>query len=227
MVVCLSVIGYAVFPRPNTYHSLGTSIRIPDHKPSNASWVWPDGVPGWMPGQTIKGFPVANLQSVEVQAAALAAARHVLDAADVRVVSSTRPGYRGALAILATHTLYTTPERTCLAGLLLGNAPVQWECPGPHSLSRKHLFAVARRLDWPGGKHPVYLAGVARGDVTRIDLVGGVGQRTTIYTRGKTWGEFDFAEAVRPSGRLLVYTGSRLVERVRLDLRVGEQRVLR
>ena len=227
MAACLSVIGYAIFPRPNTYHTQGTNIRIPDRKPSNASWVWPEGVPGWTPGQTIKGFPVANLQPVEVQAAALAAARHVLDASDVRVVSSTRPGYRGALAVLATHTLYTTPERTCLAGLLLGDAPVRWVCPGPHSLSHKHVFAVAVRRDWAGGKDPIFLAGVARGDVTRIDLVGGVGPRTTIYTRAKTWGEFDLAEAVQPGGRLLVYSGPRLVETVPLALRVGEQRVIR
>lgn len=227
MAACLSVIGYAVFPRPNTYHTQGTNIRIPDRQPSNAAWAWPDGVPGWEPGQTIKGFPVANLQPVEVQAAALAAARHVLDAGDVRVVNATRPGRSGALAILATRTLYETPERTCLAGLLLGDAPVQWVCPGPHSLSHEHVFAAAARIDWPGGKDPIYLAGVARGDVTRVDLVGGVGPRTTIYTRAKTWGEFDLAEAVQPGGRLLVYSGARLVETVPLDLRVGQQRVLR
>jgi hypothetical protein len=225
MALCLSVIGYAVFPRPPHAHD-GTTIRLPDRRPSNASWVWPDGVPGWTPGQTIKGFPVANVQPAELQAAALAAARRVLAADDVRVVDSTRPGYRGALAVLATHTLYETPERTCLAGLLLGDAPVRWVCPGPHSLSHQHVFAVAARLDWPGGKDPVYLAGVARGDVTRIDLVGGVGPRTTIYTRAKTWGEFDLAEAVRPAGRLLVYSATRLVETIPLDVRVGEQRVL-
>jgi hypothetical protein len=188
--------------------------------------VWPDGVPGWTAGQTIKGFPVANLQPVEVQAAALAAARHVLASDNVRVVDATRPGYRGALAVLATHTLYTTPERTCLGALLIGDAPVRWVCPGPHSLSHKHVFAVARRMDWPGGKAPIYLAGVARGDVTRIDLVGGVEPRQTIYTRAKTWGEFDLAEAVAPGGRLLVYQGARLVETVPLDLRAGQQRVL-
>jgi hypothetical protein len=227
MAACLSVIGYAIFPTPNTRQIQGTTIHIPNHRPSNAAWVWPDGVPGWEPGETIKGFPVANVQAVEVQAAALAAARHALDSNDVRVVNSTRPGYRGALAILATHTLYTTPERTCLAGLLLGDAPVQWVCPGPHSLSHKHVFVAAARLNWPGGENPIYFAGVARGDVTRIDLVGGVERRTTIYTRAKTWGEFDLAEAVHPGGRLLVYSGPRLVETVRLDLRVGQQRVLR
>lgn len=227
MAVCLSVIGYAVFPRPNTHGTQGSTIHIPDHRPSNAAWVWPDGVPGWTPGQTIQGYPVANLQPVEVQAAALAAARHALDSSDIRVLNATRPGYRGALAVLATHTLYQSPERTCLAGLLLGDAPVRWVCPGPHALSHKHVFLAAARLDRPGGKDPIYLAGVARGDVTRIDLVGGVERRATIYTRAQTWGEFDLAEAVQPGGRLLVYSGTRLVERVPLDLRVGQQRILR
>jgi hypothetical protein len=223
--ICLSVIGYAVFPGGAQTHN-GTTIRLPDRRPSNASWAWPDGVPGWTPGQTIEGFPVATLQPVEVQAAALAAARHVLDAGDVRVVDATRPGSHGALAVLATHTLYTTPERTCLAGLLLGDAPVRWVCPAPHTLSHRHVFAAAARLDWPGPNKPLYLAGVARGDVTRIDLVGGVEPRATIYTRAKTWGEFDVAEAVRPGGRLLVYSGTRLVETVPLDVPVGGQRVL-
>ena len=226
MALCLSVIGYAVFPRAQQQHE-GTTITLPDRQPSNTSWIWPAGVPGWTPGQTIQGFPVANLQPVEVQAAALAAARHVLDAGDVRVVNSTRPGSTGALAVLATHTLYETPTRTCLAGLLLGDAPVQWVCPARHTLSHRHVFAVAARLDWGGNaKDPLYLAGVARGDVTRIVLVGGVGARRTIYTRAKTWGEFDLAQPVRPGARLLVYGGSRLVETVPLGLRAGEQRVL-
>jgi hypothetical protein len=62
--------------------------------------------------------------------------------------------------------------------------------------------------------------------VTRIVLVGGVESRQTIYDRAKTWGEFDIAEAVKPGGRLLVYTGPRLVETVPLDLAVGQQRVI-
>jgi hypothetical protein len=226
MAVCLSVIGYAVFPRP-PHQGNGTTIHLPAHRPSNASWVWPDGVPGWTPGQTIHGFAVANVQPVEVQAAALVAAHHVLDPDGVRVVTALRPGYAGALAVLATRTLYTTPDRTCLGGLLLRDAPVQWVCPGPHSLSHRHVFAVASRLDWPGAKDPIYLAGVARGDVTRIVLQGGVSLRQEIYVRAKTWGEFELAEWARPGARLLVYDGKRLVETVPLDLRVGQQRVIR
>jgi hypothetical protein len=226
MAICLSVIGYAIFPSP-PHRDTGTNIKLPAHQPSNASWVWPDGVPGWTPGETIKGFSVANLQEVEVQSAALAAARHVLDPNDVRIVASIRPGYNGALAVLATRTLYSTPERTCLAGLLRHDAPVQWLCPAKHTLSHSHVLAVATRLNWSGGNNPVYLAGVARGDVTRIVLIGGVPERQEVYLRSKTWGEFSLAEAVRPGGRLLVYNGKRLVETVPLDLAVGQERVLR
>ena len=224
LALCLSAAGFFVFPRP-PHAQQGTTIKLPDRTPSNAAWVWPDGVPGWTPGETIKGYPVAGLQPVEVQAAALAAAHRILDAGDVRIIGWTRPGYGGALAVLATKALDSTPERTCLAGLLR-NAPVHWVCPAKHTLSHKHVFTAAVRLNWPGGKNPIFLTGVARGDVTRIVLVGGVESRQTIYDRAKTWGEFDIAEAVKPGGRLLVYTGPRLVETVPLDLAVGQQRVI-
>jgi hypothetical protein len=224
LALSLTAVGYVVFPRPPHAHQ-GTTIRLPDRQPSNARWVWPAGVPGWTPGQTIKGYPVSGVQPVEVQAAALAAARRGLDASDVRVIGSTRPSYRGALAVLATKTLYTKPEITCLAALL-PDEPVHWVCPAKHTLSHEHVFVAAGRLQWAGGKNPVFLTGVARGDVTRIVLVGGVVPRETIYTRAKTWGELDLAEPVKPGGRLLVYAGPRLVETVPLDLAAGQQRVL-
>jgi hypothetical protein len=220
LAVCLSAIGYFEVAR----HQSAT-VRLPDRKPSNARWVWPDGVPGWVPGETIRGYPVSGLQPIEVQAAALAAAHRVLDASAVRVIGSTRPGYGGPFAVLATKTLDTAPALTCLAALL-PSEPVHWMCPAKHTLSHKHVFAAAGRLRWAGGKNPIFLTGVARGDVTRIVLVGGVVPREEIYVRAKTWGEFDLAEAVRPGGHLLVYVGRRLVETVPLDLGVGQRRVL-
>src|SRR5438270_7314161 len=158
MAVCLSVIGYAVFPRP-AHHGGGTTIKLPDRQPSDASWVWPKGVPGWTPGETIHGFPVSFIQPVEVQAAALAAARDGLDADDIHVIDSLRGDRRGVVAVLATHTLYETPERTCLAGLLRGNVPVHWVCPARHTLSHKHVFAAAAHFDWPRKMRcPLFLA---------------------------------------------------------------------
>jgi hypothetical protein len=226
LIVCMSAIGYVVFPRPWHAHG-GVSIRLPDRKPSNASWVWPGGTPGWQPGQTIKGFPVSFLQPIEVQAAQLAAARDGLDSESVRVITAMRGDRRGVLAILATHTMYSTPERTCLAALLREDAPVVWLCPAAHTLSHRHVLIAAARFNWTSGENPIYLAGVARGDVERIVLIGGVQGRQTIYTRGKTWGEFDSAQAASSTARLLVYGHGRLLETVRLDVPVGRQRVLR
>jgi len=76
-MVCLSAIGYMAFPSPQRRQS-GVTIKLPHRNPANdasgiAGWVWPDGVPGWTPGQTIKGFPVSFMQPVEIQAAQLAA----------------------------------------------------------------------------------------------------------------------------------------------------------
>jgi hypothetical protein len=221
LVICFSAIGYAIFPRAPHRHE-GVTIRLPDRSPSTATWVWPDGVPGWEPGQTIKGYNVAGLQPVEVEAAQLAAARDVLDAASVRVLQSLRPGpHEGVVAILAAHTLEQTPERTCLAAVAFDD-PVRWVCPGPHNLSHRHVFAVAARVDWPGSNDPLYLAGVARGDVTRIML----GDQT-VYERGKTWGEFDVVQSTKPGARMLVYGAEGLLETVELDVPVGQRRVLR
>jgi hypothetical protein len=215
LAVCLSVIGYAVVPRA-PHQSAGTTIRLPDRSPSNAAWVWPDGVPGWVPGQTIKGFPVSGVQPVELQAAELAAAHRVLDAEAVRVVSSLRGDDSGPLAILATHTLYATPVGTCLGALLTGDAPVVWLCP--NELAMSHVLIAAKWFR-PSGFD---FAGVARGDVTRI-----VQGRQTIYVRGKTWGEFAATSAMRRDQPLRIYVGKRLVETVPLELASGEQRVIR
>jgi hypothetical protein len=230
MIVCMSAAGYVVFPRQWQPHK-GVSITLPHRDPANDAsgvpgWVWPDGVPGWTPGQTIKGFPVSYMQPVEVQAAQLAAARFGLDSEAVRVVTSMRGDRRGVLAILATHTMYSTPERTCLAALLRENAPVIWLCPAVHTLSHQHVLIAAARLNWPGSKDPLYFVGVARGDVRRVVLVDGH-DRQTLYTRGNSWGEFDSAQATAPGAHLLVYGHRRLLETVPLDVPVGQQRVLR
>jgi hypothetical protein len=228
-MVCISAIGYMAFPSPQRRQS-GT-IKLPHRNPANdasgvAGWVWPDGVPGWTPGQTIKGFPVTFMQPVEVQAAQLAAARDALDSEAVRVVTSLRGDRHGVLAILATHTAYSTPARTCLAALLRGNAPVVWLCPAVHTLSHQHVLIAAARLNWPGGKDPLYFAGVARGDVRRVVLVDGK-DRQLLYTRGNSWGEFDDVQATSPGAHLLVYGHGHLLETVPLDVPVGQQRVLR
>jgi hypothetical protein len=217
VALCLSVIGYAVFPRaPHAQN--GTAIRLPDRTPSNAAWVWPDGMPGWTPGQTIKGFPVAGLQPIEVQASQLAAAHRVLDAEDLRVVVSLRGDDSGPLAILATHTLFAQPASTCLAAQLTGAAPVEWLCPGDRSgFGDDHVLIAAKHFD-----SGFDFAGVARGDVTKI-----VEGTHAIYVRGKTWGEFEATSATTPDAPLDVYVGKRLVETVPLDLGVGQQRVLR
>ena len=230
LLVCVSVIGYVAFPSPQHRQS-GVSIKLPHRNPANdasgiAGWVWPDGVPGWTPGQTIKGFPVSFMQPVEVQAAQLAAARVGIDSEAVRVITSMRGDRRGVLAILATHTMYSTSERTCLAALLRDNAPVVWLCPAVHTLSHQHVLIGAARLNWPGGKDPLYFAGVARGDVRRVVLVDG-SDRQTLYTRGNSWGEFDSTQATSSKARLLVYGHGHLLETVRLDIPAGQQRVLR
>jgi len=233
VVACLAA-GGAILVR----HGSGRP-RIPTHRPAvdaagAAGWVWSDGLPGWRPGQMVGDYPVSGVQPVEVAAAQLAAAHAVLDSRRVRVLASVRPDRRGVLAVLAAPTLYETPTTTCLAVMLRGDEPVVWRCPGPHELSDAHVFGAAATMTWTApsgatvpGAHPLYLVGVARGDVDRVVLADGPSRiHQTLYERGSTWGEFEAAVATADSvARLLVYGHGRLLETVRLDLAPGDQRV--
>jgi len=231
------------FARPG-YHPVGsgmTSFKLPAKPPAAdaagaAGWVWP-GTPGWAPGYTVMDgkFNISGLQPVEVQAAQLAAARNILDASEVRVVSAIRPASRnGALAILAAPAVGATPEKTCLAAMLPGDAPVVWECPGATptrgDLANARVLVAAAAFTWhnPGRapEYPLYLAGVARGDVYRVVLHIPGRLPMLLYTRGTTWGEFSSASGVPHGGAYLaIYGRHRLVQKLKLDVAPGQQRV--
>lgn len=245
-VVAVALVATAAvfaFARPE-YHPAGsgmTSYRLPAKPPAAdasgaAGWVWAGGTPGWVPGYTVMDgkYNVSGLQPVEVQAAQLAAARDILDASQVRVVSSIRGNRNGVLAILAAPTVETTPAITCLAPLLLGDAPVVWECPGMKTangdLAKARVLVAAAMLTWQSprakGQHPLYLAGVARGDVYRIVLHTPGLPPALLYTRGSTWGQFSSATGLTNGGAYLaVYGKHGLVQKLHLDLEPGQQRV--
>ena len=231
------------FARP-AYHPPGsgtTSFKLPVKPPAAdasgaAGWVWPDGTPGWVPGYTVMGgeFNVSGLQPVEVQAAQLAAARDILDASGVRVVSSIRGNRDGVLAILATSTVGMTPAKTCLAAMQLRDAPVVWKCPSSSpargDLANARVLVAATTFTWHNAgrapQHPLYLAGVARGDVYRIVLHVPGRLPALLYTRGSTWGQFGTASGVTNGDAYLAIYGSRgLVQKLHLDLAPGQQRV--
>lgn len=245
-VALLAAVGMFAFARPEyrpEHH--GVAFRLPAGKPAAdasgaAGWVWPEGVPGWAPGQTMHGVDVAGMEPVETKAAQLAAARAGLDPDGVRVVSAARPNGNGVLAILAAPTRYETPIRTCLAAVLQGSAPVVWSCPGARpvasDLSHAHVLLAAAAFTWPPAKrggaprHVLYVTGVARGDVARIAIStpgSGIGLRT-IYTRGATWCQFDVAQSFVPGRASLAIYGRRgLLERLPLRVAPGRQRALR
>ena len=244
-VVAVALVATAAvftFARPGYHPVQGTTVKLPAKPPAAdasgaAGWVWPGGTPGWTPGYTVLDgeFNISGLQPVEVQAAQLAAARNILDASSVRVVSSIRGNRDGVLAILAAPTAGEKPARTCLAAMLPGDAPVVWECPGMKTasgdLANARVLVAATTFTWhnPGMKpqHPLYLAGVARGDVYRVVLHGQGRMPTTLYLRGKTWGEFSSAEGFPDGGAYLaVYGKHGLVQKLPLDVAPGEQRVI-
>jgi hypothetical protein len=177
---------------------------------------------------------VAGVQEVEIQAAQLAAARDVLDASKVRVLDSVRPGKAGVLAIVAAPTLYQTPVRTCLAAILVGDAPVRWQCPGStpssNDLAGSPVFVAATVVVWRvsgANRNMLFFVGVARGDVNRVVLhARGFLAPETIYTRGTTWGQFDMIieEPSRPA-RLEIFGKRKHLETLTLNIAPGQQQI--
>lgn len=234
LLAIAALVGVFVFARPGYRPRSGVSIKLPAKQPGDdasgaAGWGWPGGTPGWEAGYTVKGYNLSGVQPIEIQAAQLAAARDILDAGNVRVLDSLRPGKDGVLAILAAPTLYQTPVRTCLAAVLLGRAPVQWMCPGSttssRDLARSPVLVAATLLDQSRGT-PLYLVGVARGDVYRVALRLPGRPVDVLYTRGTTWGQFD-AAVMDPHGtaRLEIDGRRGRLETLALDLVPGQQRV--
>jgi hypothetical protein len=239
LVAVAATAGVFVFARPQYRPHRGVSVTLPAKQPARdasgaAGWVWTAGTPGWEAGYTLKGYNLSGVQPVEIQAAQLAAARDVLNAGKVRIVDSLRPGKDGVLAILAAPTLYESPVSTCLAAVLPGDAPVSWRCPSSavsaNGLGRSPVFVAAIGLRWSGltsARTPLFLVGVARGDVYRVVLtVPGLVGSETLYTRGTTWGQFD-AAVTDPDGtaRLAVYGRQRLIETLALNVAPGQQRI--
>lgn len=210
----------------------GHVIPIPHEPPAAdragaAGWVWPDGVPGWAPGQTIQGYPISGIQAVEAQPLQLSAAHDDLFADGVRVLDAMHVAQRsGPLAIFAAPAYESTSTTACLAAALPSATSFTWRCPDDLAGSRV-LVAAVRRGD------AVWLVGVARGDVDRVVLrVPGQTKLATrpIYERGTTWGEFDAAyTAPPPAGPPELEIGShgRLVETLTLALPSGGERIFR
>jgi hypothetical protein len=234
--------GVFVFARPGYHPNSGamSNIKVPSKLPAAdaagaAGWVWQDGVPGWEAGQMLGDYPLSGVQPVEIQPAQLAAARQGLDASKVRVLSTIRGNRQGALMILAAPQADSSLPKTCLAAVLLGSAPTSWQCPADtallsHNIAHSYVLIAAASLVWPGVKnHPTYLAGVARGDVYRVVLVGERSGSMVLYQRGTSWGQFSAVTPIptRPSHLAVYGRNHKLDQTIPLDLAPGTQRVLR
>jgi hypothetical protein len=229
LLAALGAIGYASFPHKAARNCC--LVAVPEKLPANdapgaAGWVWPDGVPGWKPGETVGSVNLSGVQPIELVPAEVDAARAGIDGQNVRVLQSMRAGRHGAMAILAGPMLdYAKPVPTCLGAMLQGDVPVTWLCPVPHELASAHVLVVAARI--PAEHNALYLVGVARGDVDKVVLTGVSPGISVLYQRSKTWGQFALGTAAEPSASLRVYGHGQLLETVSLALKPGQQRVFR
>ena len=228
LVGALAALGYAAFPRAAARGCC--IVALPLKQPANdasgaAGWVWADGLPGWKPGQTVGDVNVSGVQPIELEPARVDAARAGLDAGDVRVVQAMRPGRDGALAILAaSRSDYAAPAPTCLGAMLQGDRRVRWLCPAQSELARSHVLVAAARTRM---EPSLTVVGVARGDVDKVVLTGVSPGNSVLYQRSRTWGQFAIGIGAPASASLLVYGHGRLLERVALPLKPGQQGVFR
>lgn len=225
--------------RLNPEGNEGRTIHIPAKKPARDApgvegWSWLAGTPGWRPGERIEGYPVAGLRAPEIRKAQQGADNVGADGAAARVLISLRTN-DALIAILAA-PMRADRTQTCLAAMLKRNTKVQWWCPDDPAetldLSNAAVLVGAARLDWPNmsdAEDPLYLAGVARGDVRRVVLEspGSDPQTLTLYERGETWGQFEVARTVAGPVTLLVYGQAGLLETVHIDLKPGRNGIFR
>ena len=221
-------IGFFVVARPQ-YHppNQGEQITVPPEHPA-IGWTWADGTPGFKAGTMLgkhHDFNISGVQPVEIIAAQVSAAHALLDAEGVRVLDSIRTDKRGPVALLVAPTLYGAPTQSCVAVLLRGDVPVTWRCP--QDLAGTYVLgAVIAARAYPGSSsHPLFVMGVAGGDVQRIVLVAPPSSRTTVYTRGTTWGQFDASVPPTTHIKLLVYGKHGLLEKLALGDPIGGQRI--
>lgn len=246
-VAVAATAGFFVLARPQYRPShQGTNVKVPGKRPAadasgRAGWTWPDGVPGWEPGYTLGGVNLSEVQPVETQPAALAAAHRQLDASQLRVVVAQHiiPG-DGPLAIFAAPYADTTPTMACLTVVLPASNDISWRCAGSQASndfarSRVILGVVSR--PWTGAtsdpRRMFALVGLARGDVRRVVLrLSGepsVPHDDTLYERGTTWGQFDanlLLQSPRDIPELRIFGDHGLVQTIRLRLAASEQRVI-
>jgi hypothetical protein len=221
-------VGFFAFARPQ-YHppNQGEQIKIPPEHPATSGWTWAEGTPGFKAGTMLgkhHDFNITGLQPVEIAAAQLTAAHSVLDAEGVRVLDSLRTDKRGPVALLAAPTVGGTPTQTCLAVMLSGSAPVTWRCP--QNLAGSHVLgAVVAARTPPGVPHSLFILGVANGDVQRIVLVPAPPFRSTVYTRGASWGQFEASAPATKPLELRVYGNRGLLQTVTLSVPPGGQRI--
>jgi hypothetical protein len=218
------------FARPE-YHppNGGRQVSLAKFEAPAEGWTWEKGQPGFRFGDHEADWNISRLRPSELARASAAASRFGVDPQSVRPLHTQR---------LAPHDLLVLVSgsgrsgKTCL-GAVVPRGPVAFVCAP--KLGPQVAFVTVAAKSWPGFRRrhvfPLFVMGVARADVERVDLTApGFGTEPIYAREGGWWGTFEASPGVPyPTGapvpkrpwraRLDFYgDGRRLLAQLRISL---------
>jgi hypothetical protein len=240
-LVCVALLGAAVgvfaLAVPRSHGSRQDAVQLdltyavpPVAAGGAAGWRWPGGEPGFQFGRDEKsGWNVSKLHPDELVRARAAAERAGVAPDSIRVLNVLRTGFDRLMLIVSGTD---TAGETCV-GVAVPDTPARFYCPrsaGSERLGAQAGFVIVDPQFWKMGHrrmvYPLFLLGIARGDVTRV-TVSQPGYTHTLYRHeAGAWGTFmsSYAPAYGPTNastppayRTLAATAPKQAWRGRLD----------
>jgi hypothetical protein len=218
------------FFRPQ-YHPKGEDslVKVDGslYPPASSGWNWAGGQPGFRFGEHEEKWNFSEVQAAELAPARAAARRWGVAPPSVRLIGAMRLGPHDLNMIVAGTN---AADKTCI-GFVTPSAPAEYFCPP--RLGSQSGFVLAMPRSWQSGgvlRHPAWLLGVVRADVTRV----GVDQRLewedeTVLdaANGSYWGTWELSLAdFGRSATVTVYRKDGKVTSRTVDVQTRGDRVI-